>query len=243
MPDIFDVLAADHKEVKQMLAGLKKNRPRRGAGDDALAERKEKVERLIIEESKHEALEEMHFWPAVRDKLSDGDELADKATGQEQEAKQVLNKLDKLDAGDGKFEELLAEFTESGREHIEFEETQVWPKLRKALSKKEASEIGKKVRDGKKTAPTRPHPGTPPRPGALKSAGPAAAAADKARDAATGRGKSTTAGQGNRRARGNGADGQTKAELYQEARKLGIEGRSSMNKDELARRVAAALRK
>ncbi|HZR48105.1 MAG TPA: hemerythrin domain-containing protein [Streptosporangiaceae bacterium] len=234
MPDIFDVLAADHQEVKQMLARLQKSRPRRGASDDALAKRKEQVEQLIIEESKHEALEEMYFWPAVRDKLPDGDELADTATGQEQEAKQVLNKLSKLDAGDAKFEKLLAEFTESGREHIEFEETQVWPKLRKALSKKEASEIGTKVRDGKETAPTRPHPATPPRPGVLKSAGPAVAAADKARDAATGRGKAN--GQVK-------ANGQTRAELYQEARKLGIEGRSAMNKDELARRVTAARRK
>lgn len=239
MPDIFDVLAADHKEVKQMLARLEKNRPKRGAGDNALAKRKEQVEQLIIEESKHEALEEMHFWPAVRDKLPDGDKLADKATGQEQEAKHVLDKLDKMDAGDGKFEELLAEFTESGREHIQFEETQVWPKLRKALSKKEAGEIGKKFSDGKKTAPTRPHPATPPRPGALKSAGPAIAAADKARDAATGRGKRTTSGRGSAAT----ANGHTKAELYQEARKLGIEGRSSMNKDELARRVTAAKRK
>jgi hemerythrin-like domain-containing protein len=230
MPDIFDVLAADHKEVKQMLARLEKARPKRGAGQGELAKRKEKVEQLIIEESKHEALEEMHFWPVVREQLPDGDGLADKATGQEQEAKEVLDQLDKLDADDPKFETLLAEFAESGREHIGFEEGQVWPKLRKALSKKEASEIGKKFRDGKKTAPTRPHPGTPPRPGALKSAGKGAAAADKARDAATGR--------GNRAA----TDGQTKAELYQEARKLGIEGRSAMNKDELARRVTAAQR-
>ena len=42
--------------------------------------------------------------------------------------------------------------------------------------------------EGKKTAPTRPHPHTPPSPGALKTAGPIAAAADKARDAVTGRG-------------------------------------------------------
>lgn len=235
MPDIFDVLAADHKEVKQMLARLEKGRPKRGASQSELAKRKEKVEQLIIEESKHEALEEMHFWPAVRDKLTDGDELADKATGQEQEAKEVLDQLDKLDAGDSKFESLLAEFAESGREHIGFEEGEVWPKLRKALSKKEASEIGTKFRDGKKTAPTRPHPGTPPSPGALKSAGKGAAAADKARDAATGRGRQ-------RSAQNSAQNGQTKAELYQEARKLGIEGRSSMNKDELARRVTAARR-
>ncbi len=51
-----------------------------------------------------------------------------------------------------------------------------------------ATELDRKITDGKKTAPTRPHPHTPASPGVLKAAGPAAAAADKARDAVTGRG-------------------------------------------------------
>jgi hypothetical protein len=44
------------------------------------------------------------------------------------------------------------------------------------------------IAEGKKTAPTRPHPRTPPSRAALKVAGPIAAAADRARDAVTGRG-------------------------------------------------------
>jgi hypothetical protein len=69
---------------------------------------------------RHEALEEMYFWPAVRDHLPDGDALADQATGQEQEAKQVLARLDKLGAGDAEFEELLGTFIGAAREHIAF---------------------------------------------------------------------------------------------------------------------------
>ena len=57
-----------------------------------------------------------------------------------------------------------------------------------ALTAEAADELGTKIAEGKKTAPTRPHPHTPPSPGALKTAGPVAAAADKARDAVTGRG-------------------------------------------------------
>jgi hypothetical protein len=51
-----------------------------------------------------------------------------------------------------------------------------------------AEELGRKIADGKRTAPTRPHPHTLPSPGVLKAAGPAVATADKARDAITGRG-------------------------------------------------------
>jgi Hemerythrin HHE cation binding domain len=189
MADAFTVLAQDHEEVKGMLAELEQG-PTRGAGasQDQLARRKKLAEQLIIEESKHEALEEMYFWPAVRAYHADGNTLADEAAGQEQQAKEVLAKLDKLEAGDPEFDELLAEFTGAAREHIEFEETQVWPGLRPVLPADEAAELGRKITDGKKTAPTRPHPHTPASPGVLKAAGPAVAAADKARDAVTGRG-------------------------------------------------------
>ena len=78
-------------------------------------------------------------------------------------------------------------FINAGREHIAYEETEVWPLLRGTLTKEEAVSIGDKIAAGKETAPTRPHPNTPPSPGVLKGAGPAVAAADRLRDAASGR--------------------------------------------------------
>ena len=134
-----------------------------GATEEQLALRKKMTEQLIIEESKHEALEEMYLWPAVREHLESGNTLADEATGQEQAAKQVLNDLDKLRADDADFEKLLGTFFTDAREHIEFEESQVWPLLRTALTAEAADELGTKIAEGKKTAPTRPHPHTPPR--------------------------------------------------------------------------------
>jgi hypothetical protein len=189
MTDVFTVLAKDHQEVKNMLAELAKGpTAATGTNDNQLALRKKMTQELIIEESKHEALEEMYFWPAVREHLPAGDTLADEATSQEQEAKQVLADLDKLDAGDAEFETLLAKFTVAARQHIEFEETRVWPGLRAAITAETAAELGAKIATGKSSAPTRPHPRTPPTPGVLKTAGPVAAATDKLRDAITGRG-------------------------------------------------------
>src|SRR5450631_3844138 len=173
MPTVFEVLSRDHEEVKQMLSEFEKGpTAANGASPDQLALRKQMAETLVIEESKHEAVEEMYFWPAVRDRLPDGGRLADEATGQEQQAKQVLDRLDRTGADDPEFEELLAQFITVGREHIAFEQTQVWPGLRSALTSTEAEELGEKLEQAKKTAPTRPHPGTPPAPGVLKSIGP-----------------------------------------------------------------------
>ncbi len=189
MPSAFDVLANDHEQVKLLLSQFEAAPAAAGVNDSLLAARKKLAEILVIEESKHEAIEEMYFWPAVRKLVPDGDKLADQAISQEQEGKELLAKLDKLDAGNPEFDRLLGQFIMAARDHIAFEETKVWPALRAAMTETEAADLGDSLEQAKKTAPTRPHPHTPASPGVLKTAGPAAAAADRARDAATGRGR------------------------------------------------------
>lgn len=190
MASAFDVLAKDHAEVKRMLDELELGpTAATGADPDQLALRKKMVQQLVIEESKHEAVEEMYFWPAVRKALTDGDDLANQAQDQEQEGKAVLDQLDKLAPDDEQFEARLSEFIQAGRAHIAFEEAAVWPSLRATLSAEQADDLGRELEQGKKTAPTRPHPHTPASPGILKTAGPAVAAADRLRDSATGRDK------------------------------------------------------
>ena len=188
MASAFDVLAEDHEEVKRMLTELELGPTAvTGANPDQLALRKKMVQQLVIEESKHEAVEEMYFWPAVRKALIDGGDLADQAQAQEQEGKVVLDRLDKLAPEDSEFESLLTEFIRAGRAHIGFEESAVWPRLRSVLTAEQADSLGRQLAEGKENAPTRPHPKTPASPGLLKTAGPAIAATDRLRDAATGR--------------------------------------------------------
>lgn len=188
MPNVFDVLSRDHEEVKQALAELESGpTAATGANPDQLAARERLVDQLIAEESKHEVVEEEHFWPKVREKLPDGDRLADQAIEQEQEAKRILDDLLGRKADDPKFEEGVAKFIPLGREHIAFEEERVWPPLRQVLSAAEADDLGAKIERDKAIAPTRPHPNTPPTPGILKTLGRAAGVADRARDVVTGR--------------------------------------------------------
>lgn len=190
MPDAFEILRADHAAVEQLLAALD-NSPGHsaGAGSSVLAARKEVAQRLTIDSSRHEAAEEQYFWPTVRERLAGGDTLADEAIAQEQEAKEALARLDKLNADQDEFDEVIAAFIPAARRHIEFEETQVWPFLRDALSSADAGELGEKLAKAKEHGPTRPHPRTPASPGVLKAAGPAVAALDRLRDAAAGRGR------------------------------------------------------
>jgi hypothetical protein len=57
----------------------------------------------------------------------------------------LLAELDKLDVCQPEFEQLLSAFTQAAREHFDFEERQVWPRLRSALTAKAADELGLKV--------------------------------------------------------------------------------------------------
>ncbi|EHR51788.1 hypothetical protein SacmaDRAFT_3574 [Saccharomonospora marina XMU15] len=186
--DAIELLRKDHENVLAMLRRLEETPTTdTGASDDALQARDQLVTELVVAESQHEAVEEQFFWPMVRDSVPGGDELASQALEQESAAKDVLDALDKTPPTDPRFEELIEQVVRDGREHIEFEQDQVWPRVRQTLSEDQLQELGDKMAKAKRTAPTRPHPATPSTPGAQKSAGPVAAMFDKLRDAMSGR--------------------------------------------------------
>jgi len=190
MPNVFEVLRTDHHEVKAMLIRLESGpQASLGATAEQVAQRKHLVDELIIEQSKHEAAEQQYFWPMVRALGPEGDRVADQGLEQEAQGESVLNELDKLDADDERFESVQSAFISDARAHIAFEEAHAWPLLGAALSAEQAEELGDKISQAKKMAPTRPHPHTPPTEGAQKTAGPMAGVADRLRDAVTGRGR------------------------------------------------------
>lgn len=197
MPTAFEVLAKDHREVLWMLDELAAGpTAATGAGPEQLDLRQKMVQLLVIEESKHEAAEEAHFWPVVRSRLSDGDDLANQARDQEQQAKFILDRLDKVTSPEhAEFEDQVAHFITVGRAHIEFEETVVWPVLRAALTAVEADDLGRELARARESASARPHPNLPPVPGLLKIADAAAAVADAVRDVVAGRDESPTQGR------------------------------------------------
>lgn len=159
MEDVFDVLAEDHEDVRQMLAELEKGPTMAtGATEDQLMLRKMMTEELIIEEAKHGEIERLYLWPAVREHVPDGDRLADQGTCQEIEISEFLAEMDKLDASIPEFENLLGQFTKAGREHFDFEERQVWPRLRTALTQKAAGELSRKILKGRQATFVLPHP-------------------------------------------------------------------------------------
>ena len=182
--DALTFLREDHKSVLGMLEVL--DGAPSGAGAE-LSGLRTMVTNLVITESQHEAIEEQFFWPAVREALDDGDQLADEAIAQEQDGKKMLQRLEDGEPGDPDYQQALQDFVKAGREHIMYEQDVVWPKFEAAMGTDEREKLGQKLEAAKKIAPTRPHPDTPPDPTVQKTMGTAAAMADHLRDAASGR--------------------------------------------------------
>jgi hemerythrin-like domain-containing protein len=182
--DALAFLRQDHKSVLGLFETLDGAPSGSGAENSGL---ETAVNTLIIAESQHEAIEEQFFWPAVREALDNGDELADTAIQQEQDGKKLLQRLEDGKPGEPDYHEALQEFVKAGREHIAYEQDIVWPQVEAAMSREQLEKIGEKLEQAKKIAPTRPHPDTPPNPLLLKTMGMAASIVDHVRDAVTGR--------------------------------------------------------
>jgi hemerythrin-like domain-containing protein len=186
--DAIELLRNDHQRVLRMLTQLEAG-PVAFPSQDQVRERKDQVTELVMAEARHEAVEEEYFWPMVRQALPDGDELANQAIEQENAAKHLLDALDKAHTDQPDFESMVRSVITDARAHIDFEETQVWPKVLATVDKDQLAALGEKMAKAMEKAPTRPHPHAPSAPGMLKTAGKAAAAADKLRDTLTGRGQ------------------------------------------------------
>ncbi|WP_338900092.1 hemerythrin domain-containing protein [Streptomyces sp. TG1A-60] len=180
--DVIAELITDHREVEELFGRIEALAP----GDK---QRKDYVDQAVIELVRHSVAEEMYLYPAVRELLPDGDTVADKEIEDHAEAERTMKELEGAGAGDPEFDRLLGELMTEVRSHIRDEEDDLFPRLRAAASEDELMRLGDKVRQAKKTAPTRPHPSAPDTPPANKLLAPGAGMVDRLRDALTGRGK------------------------------------------------------
>jgi hypothetical protein len=183
--DAVTVLGRQHNQVNYLLKQLQAL-PSHTTGGSAeqMSARKSVVDMITVRLSKHETIEEEHFWPLVRKALPDGDQYAAQAIEQEQAGTETLAQLGRLGPDSREFDELVEQLVAQLREHVAFEDM-VFLKVREAVPREDLDRLGEKLLSAMRAAPTRPHRHAPKRPGAaVKAAAPGAAALDKARDAA-----------------------------------------------------------
>ncbi|TDQ52908.1 hemerythrin domain-containing protein [Actinorugispora endophytica] len=179
-PDLIDVIISDHRDVERVFTELE-------TGSMAPDHRKKLVDHVIAELVRHSVAEEQHMYPAARRMLPDGDRIADHELEEHAEAERVMKELDGLDPSEPRFEALLRTLMADIRHHIQDEEADLLPRLREACTPQELQQLGEKVMQAKRKAPTRPHPGAPDTPPLNRLLDPGAGLVDRMRDALTGR--------------------------------------------------------
>ena len=179
--DVIAILTHDHREFEELFAHLDKL-PR---GD---AERRELADQLTIELVRHSVAEEMHLYPAVREHVPGGAQLADREIAEHAQAEQLLKTLEGLGVEEPEFDNTLTELMQAIRNHVQEEENTLFPALSGALDEPDLIELGAKVESAKRTAPTRPHPAAPDTPPWNRILAPGTGLVDRLRDALSGRG-------------------------------------------------------
>jgi|SRR5437868_651287 len=182
--DVITILTMDHREVEQMFAELD---TLRGRGDQRRI--RDITEKAIIELVKHSVAEEAYLYPATRKYLPGGDALADREIAEHAEAERLMKDLERTDVGDTAFFTQLSTLMTVIRQHVQEEETQLFPQLLQYADADELRHLGSQIKAIKKVAPTRPHPSAPDTPPGNKLMAPGTGLVDRIRDTLTGRGK------------------------------------------------------
>lgn len=175
--DAITLLVKDHDTVEKLFEKFEKTGPR------AIKTRRDLADRIVSELSVHAVIEEQVLYPAIRESLPEVEDDVLEALEEHHVAKWVLSEIDGMSPEHERFGAKVTVLIENVRHHVEEEEEELFPKVRKALSDDQLEQIGQALAEAKKIAPTRPHPKAPDTPPGNIAAGTGAALLDKARDA------------------------------------------------------------
>lgn len=153
------LLKQDHQNVDALFKRYEQ------LAEDAPGDEKRHIVDMLIEQlSVHAAIEEQVFYPAVRESVAEAADTVLEGLEEHHVVKWTLSELEKMSPSDERFDAKVRVLTESVRHHAEEEETDIFPKVREALTVEQLNDLGDALETAKKTAPTRPHPRTPDTP-------------------------------------------------------------------------------
>lgn len=177
--NIIDILTADHKEMLALLGRI-------GSTSDA-EERRDLADMVIAEVMRHSVAEEMYVYPVIEECVPNGADDVEHDKQEHDEIVQVMKKLEDADGSDPSFTQSVRKLEELLRHHASDEEGNQFPKVRAHVPAEKLVDIGRKVEDAKKLAPTRPHPGAPHSELFHKTVGAGVGMIDRLQDRLTGR--------------------------------------------------------
>ena len=177
--DVVDILTTDHQEMVSLIAQIE------STSDPG--QRRDLADTVIAEVMRHAVAEEMFVYPAVEEHVPNGTKEVEHDKKEHDEIVRLMKQVEDVDAADPEFMELIRELEAKLRHHAKDEESEQFPQLRAHIPAEKLVDLGEKVENAKKLAPTRPHPHAPHSELFHKTIGPGVGMVDRLRDKLTGR--------------------------------------------------------
>jgi hemerythrin-like domain-containing protein len=147
--DLISVLTQDHREMRQLFTELEHL-----SGGESL--RRTLTDQLIVEVVRHSVAEECYLYPVSRELLPGGEQAAEEALTEHNRIEGILRRLAVPDLPDDQFALLLSTMITDTRRHLDDEEERIFPLLAEFVPEEDLVELGKKARNSKACAPSRP---------------------------------------------------------------------------------------
>ncbi|PZS24716.1 MAG: hemerythrin [Pseudonocardiales bacterium] len=157
--DAIVLLKNDHKEVRRLFTQFEK------AGENAQATKGQLVKKIIELLTVHTYLENEVMYPEVRKLLPDLEDDVLESYEEHHVADILCAELMMLNPDDERFDAKTTVLIENVNHHIDEEEQEWFPKVRSGLGRKQLQEMGAKMEQMRRKAPT-----SPAQPSALKKA-------------------------------------------------------------------------
>lgn len=157
--DAIVILREDHKAIRTLFRDFEK------AGHDALATKGRLVTKIIEALTVHTYIENECMYPEVRKLLPELEDDILESYEEHHVADVLVMELAAMKPDDERFTAKATVLIENVDHHIDEEEDEWFPKVREGLGRKRLQEIGARMIELRKKAPTSPH-----QPGALKKA-------------------------------------------------------------------------
>jgi hemerythrin-like domain-containing protein len=139
--DAVSLLTADHDKAKAMFAEYQRIKDT-GTAAEKFEIAKQVCGDLLI----HLAIEEALFYPPVRKSIKQKD-LVKQGEGEHEEAKELIRQLGDMDPASPEFDEKMQKLYEGINHHVEEEENEMFPEVRK--SRHGLEDIGKQMQEAK----------------------------------------------------------------------------------------------
>ena len=124
--DAIELLVNDHREVSAMFKQYEE------LGDRAKVTKKKLADQICNALTLHATIEEEIFYPAVREAIKDAEDMVDEAVVEHASAKDLIAQIQDMDAEDELYDAKVKVLGEQIEHHVEEEEKEMFPKVRKS---------------------------------------------------------------------------------------------------------------